>query len=267
MARIDPESTPSNGTLPDPEGTSPESEPTSWKPPSEGLGRLLALAIVAALMAGAASWLVGERIMDAYRADLLPNIEAHPSAESVRRWRDARLYSATLTYATMGGFLGLAMGLAGGLLRRSALAAARAAIAGFVLGTIAVASASVPLVSYFYQARDPQSTDLVLPLFTHGAIWSAAGAIGGLALGLGLGGAGRWKATMVGAIVGAAAATIVYEIVGALAFATAKTDLPLSASLTTRGMAQLLVATLAAIGAVLALHQTATREARSSLVS
>jgi hypothetical protein len=267
MARIDPESTPSNGTHPAPEGTPPGSEPTSSTPPSVGPGRLLALAIVAALIAGAASWLVGEGILQAYRGDLTLTLEVHPNPESMRRWREARLYSATLTYATMGGFLGLALGLAGGLARRSAHAAARAAIAGLVLGTIAAASASLPLVSYFYQARDAQSTDLVLPLFTHGAIWSAAGAIGGLALGLGLGGAGRWKATMVGALVGAAAATIVYEIVGAMAFATAKTDLPLSASVTTRGMAQLLVAILAAVGAVLALHQPPARAARSSLQS
>ena len=48
----------------------------------------------------------------------------------MRRLRDARLYSATLTFTTMGGFLGLAMGLAGGLARRSVFASARAAILG-----------------------------------------------------------------------------------------------------------------------------------------
>jgi hypothetical protein len=94
-------------------------------------------------------------------------------------------------------------------------------------------------------------------LLTHGAIWSAVGAIGGLSLGLGLGGQGRWKATLVGGFIGAAAATIVYEMVGALAFASNKTDLPLSASIATRGMAQLLVAIFSAVGAASALRQSA----------
>ncbi len=170
---------------------------------------------------------------------------------------DARLYSATLTFTTMGGLLGLAMGLGGGIGPALDRCAVRAAILGLVLGAAAAASVSLVLVSIFFKRHDPQSGDLVLPLLTHGAIWSAVGAIGGLAFGLGLGGQGRWKATLVGGLAGAAAATVVYEIVGALAFASSKTDLPLSSSITTRGMAQLLVAILSAVGAVLALHQSA----------
>jgi H+/Cl- antiporter ClcA len=102
-------------------------------------------------------------------------------------------------------------------------------------------------------------------LLTHGAIWSAVGAIGGLAFGLGLGGQGRWKATLVGGFVGAVAATVVYEIVGALAFATSKTDLPLSASIMARGMAQLLVAILTAIGAVVSANPS-TRQKASPVI-
>ena len=80
-------------------------------------------------------------------------------------------------------------------------------------------------------------------------------------------GRGRWKATLVGGFVGAAAATVVYEIVGALAFASNKTDLPLSASVTTRGMAQLLVALLSAVGAALALRRFAKTEASPPVFS
>ena len=87
----------------------------------------------------------------------------------------------------------------------------------------------------------------MLPLLTHGAIWSAVGAIGGLALGLGIGGQGRWKATLAGGLVGGGAATVIYEIVRALTFASSKTELPLSSSVTTRVMAQLLVAILSAM--------------------
>jgi hypothetical protein len=103
------------------------------------------------------------------------------------------------------------------------------------------------------------------PLLTHGAIWSAVGAVGGLAFGLGLGGRGRWKATLVGGFIGAAVATVIYELVGAIVFPSSKTDLPLSSSSTTRGLALLLVASLSSIGAVLALRRSAKREARSSV--
>jgi hypothetical protein len=235
--------------------------------PADRVGRLLLFAVVAGLAAGAASWLAGEFIFEAYKSDLFPKLRIRPSAEDMQRWRDARLYSATLTFTTMGGFLGLAMGLAGGMARRSIFAAVRAAILGLLLGAAAAGLFALALVSIFFQRHDPQSGDLVLPLLTHGAIWSAMGTIGGLAFGLGLGGQGRWKTTLVGGLVGAAAATIVYEMVGALAFASDKTDLPVSSSITTRGMAQLLVAILSAVGAVLALRQSAKSEASSSVPS
>jgi len=264
MVLTNPESSPSD---PAPAGITPHLAPAGEKPLLQQYGRLLALAIAAGIIAGVASLLAGEMILRSYQSDLVPALKITPSPEDMRRWRDARLYSATLTFTTMGGLLGLMMGLAGGLARRSVFASARAAILGLVLGSAAAASCSLILVSMFFKIRDPQSGDLVLPLFTHGAIWSVVGGVGGLALGLGLGGRGRWKATLVGGLTGAAAATVVYELVGALVFATSKTDLPLSSSSTTRGMALLLVACFSSIGAVLALRQHAKREARSSLPS
>jgi hypothetical protein len=164
----------------------------------------------------------------------------------------------------MGGCLGLTLGLAGGLARRSVFASGWAAILGLLLGAAATTFLAQFLVSNFFKRYDAHTQDLVLPLLTHGAIWSVAGALGGLAFGLGLGGRGRWKATILGGLVGAAAATVVYEICGALAFFTSHTDLPLSASITTRGMAHLLVAILSALGAVLALRLSAKPEATAS---
>lgn len=109
----------------------------------------------------------------------------------------------------------MTMGIAGGVARRSSNASAGAAIVGLVLGFAVAASLGLFLVSNFFKKFDPQSGDLVLPLLTHGAIWSAVGAIGGLAFGLGLGGKGRWTATLGGGLLGAAAAAVIYEIVGA----------------------------------------------------
>jgi hypothetical protein len=118
-------------------------------------------------------------ILSRYQYDLLPTLRNSPSAEQIRRLSDARLYSATLTYTTMAGILGM----------------------------------------------------------------------------------------LVGGLAGAGAATIIYEIVEALAFATSHTDLPLSSSITTRGMAQMLVAILSAVGAVWALSQPSKSDASSSVHS
>jgi hypothetical protein len=235
--------------------------------PAERIGRLLIFAAVAGLLAGVASELICERIMSSYNTDLNPPLTQIPNREDMRRWREARVYTATFTFTTLGGLLGLALGLAGGLVRRSVTACALAATWGLVLGSVAAGFLSLALVSYFYKSFDPNSGDLVLPLLTHSAIWSSVGAIAGLAFGLGIGGRGRWKATLGGGLAGAVAAAIIYEIVGAVAFASSKTEMPLSASAATRALALLLVASLSSVGAVLALRQPTKRRAKTAVPS
>jgi hypothetical protein len=85
----------------------------------------------------------------------------------------------------------------------------------------------------------------------HGGIWAAVGAAAGLAFGLGLGGRGRWARGALGGLLGGVAATMVYELVGALAFPIDKTSQPVSATVVTRFFAQFAVAVLAAAGAAL----------------
>ncbi len=243
------------------------STPTVTEPLPATMTRILAIAAIAGLLSGAASLIAGEMILKSYQNELVPALKAHPSAEDLRRWREARIHSAALTIMATGGILGLTMGIAGGVARRSSNASAGAAIVGLVLGFAVAASLGLFLVSNFFKKFDPQSGDLVLPLLTHGAIWSAVGAIGGLAFGLGLGGKGRWTATLGGGLLGAAAAAVIYEIVGALAFASSKTDQPVSATLASRGMAHFLVAILSATGAALALRQSPKKPASSSDLS
>ena len=254
MVLSDPESSPADRALSGAERDAGPAVSTAATPSSPSFSRLLACATIAALIAGAVSLLAGEAIMSHFRSDLLPKLAVNPNPEDMRRFREARLYSAALTFATMGGLLGLALGVAGGLARRSAWASVRAGFVGLVLGTAAAAGVAYVVVSIFYKQHDPQSGDLLLPLLTHGAIWSTVGAVAGLAFGLGIGAWGRWPATLVGGLVGAATATILYELIGALAFASSKTDLPLSSSMTTRGMAQLLVAIFSSLGAAVALR-------------
>ena len=214
MVPIDPESSLADRTVPAPDA--PPSASTGPEPTASRPGRLLAIACVAGLLAGAASTMAGEAILRRYQGDLVQPITTRPKPEDVQRFRDARVYSAVWTFTTMAGVLGLAMGLAGGLARRSAAAAAGAGTAGLLLGAAVTAGLSLVLVSNFFKRHDPQSGDLMLPLLTHCGIWSGVGAIAGLAFGLGLGGKGRWPYTVGGGLVGAAAATIIYELAGAV---------------------------------------------------
>ena len=84
-----------------------------------------------------------------------------------------------------------------------------------------------------YKQRHPDEAlqDLTLPLLIHLGVWSAAGAAGGLAFGLGLGARGRLAAPILGGVVGAVVATIGYELIGAMAFPAAKTAQFVSAHL------------------------------------
>jgi hypothetical protein len=238
---------------------------SSFNAPSLGMRRLLGFGLVAGLLAGAVSLGAGESIVGYYRPDLDPAIKRRPTADDMQRLRDARVHSATATFAAMGGLLGLAMGLAGGMAGRSAASLGKAAGAGLLVGACIVGLTAFAAVSLFYKMHDPQSGELILPMLTHGAIWAVAGGIGGLAFGLGVGGNGRRvTAALSGGLIGAAIAAVIYEIVGAVAFPTSKTDLPLSSSVATRGLAQILVAISSSLGAVVALGKASTNDRPAS---
>src|SRR5262245_24280581 len=112
-------------------------------PPSESLaslggqGRLVGLAAAAGLIAGVAAWLAGEAILEAYRDVLSPKIRREVDAEAVHGFARALLMSASASFTALGAILGLCLGLAGGLVRRSASAGARTALLGCVVGSIA----------------------------------------------------------------------------------------------------------------------------------
>ena len=159
-----------------PLGITPHPAPSAPGPLPDGQVRVLVVPIVAGLVAGVASLLVGEAILNAYQGDLLPTTQDQPDPEVMRRLDAARIHSATGSFATMGGILGLAMGLAGGLVRRSASAGAGRRCWGSCSARSLVASIALVIVPIFFRRHDPQSSDLVLPLLTHGAIWSTVGA-------------------------------------------------------------------------------------------
>jgi hypothetical protein len=168
----------------------------------------------------------------------------------MRQQARANLLNTLLAFGPLGAVTGLALGLAGGIVRRSAPAAAVAAGLGLVVGGLLAAGASLgmlPLRTRMLQTAD--ESDLLVALATHGAIWAAVGAGGGLALGLGLGGRGRVGAAVLGGLLGAVAGTVLYEFLGGLAFPLAATHRLLAATPVTRLLARLLVTTFAAAGA------------------
>jgi hypothetical protein len=129
-----------------------------------------------------------------------------------------------------------------------------AGLAGAVLGILGGVGASWVLLPIFYQYQSPISGDLILPLLTHGGVWSVVGAAGGLALGLGLGSLGRALRAGLGGLLGAAVGAIAFEAVGAFAFPNDETDQPISKTWVTRLIVRLLIAIPAAAGAALAVQ-------------
>ncbi|MDG3006597.1 hypothetical protein [Paludisphaera mucosa] len=223
---------------------------TDVAPRGGGNGKIVALALVAGLIAGGASSLVGERVVAGYRDRLFPKLKIVQTPEDAARLEAARVGSARAVYATMGGLLGLALGAAGGLATGSRRRAVGAAVAGGVLGLVAGGATASIATPIFFRGRDSQADDLIVPLLAHGAIWVLVGALVGLAFGLGLGLRSRGAAkALAGGLVGALIATIVYEIAAALAFPSGKSDLPLPGGGPPRILAQVLVAVLTALGA------------------
>ncbi len=102
-----------------------------------------ALALTAGLIAGFASWLIGETFHGRFTPpDGRTGVRLTPTQiKSLRNARNAAgSFEATIAFGSLGAVLGLALGLAGGCARRSARAALIAAIAGSILGAPPVPS-------------------------------------------------------------------------------------------------------------------------------
>ena len=109
-----------------------------------------------------------------------------------------------------------------------------ATLVGLVLGAAVAAGAAYGILPIYYDKFDPQEDPLIYTLITHGTIWATVGTFAGLAFGLGLGGRGRWVRGALGGLLGGIAATMLYDMVGALAFPLDKTSDPIAATLVTR---------------------------------
>jgi hypothetical protein len=158
--------------------------------------------------------------------------------------------NAALAFGALGGALGLALGFAGGLARRSMRSALLAAFAGLILGAVAGAAMSVLMVPVFLRQVDPEGGPL-MPSVTLGGIWAVVGAVGGLALGLGLGGKGTVARALLGGFLGAIAGTALYMVINAFAFPLERGEEPIPDSSVARFFIHLTIALGTAAGAAI----------------
>ncbi len=223
-------------------------------PAARGAGPWVA-ALVAGTLASALAWAAGEAAIRSIPTETAgANVNGEvASIITVASSNRSDVKRATLAYGLQGAILGLALGLAGAAVRRSARLAGLAGLVGMVVGGAAGAGASFGIFPIFFEHLDPISGDLLLPLAAHVAVWSAVGAAGGLAFGIGLGaGRGGIARSALGGLIGAALGALAYEFLGAFFFSQAKTDQPFAAEAAARLLAQALTGLSAAVGAAAA---------------
>jgi outer membrane lipoprotein SlyB len=216
--------------------------------------RVWALALTAGLIAGFASWLIGETFHGRFEPpDGRTGVRLTPAQiKSLRTARDAAgSFETTIALGSLGAVLGLTLGLAGGCARGSARAALIAAIAGSILGGTAGAVMPRVLLPIYFRVHDPDRDDLMLAILIQGGNWCVIGAAAGAAFGIGLGGRGRALRALLGGLLGATAGVLVYEMVGALAFPLDGTSDPVSATWGTRLFARLAAAIFISAGAAI----------------
>ncbi len=213
----------------------------------------LLFCLTAGLFAGLLSWAVEEVDLryfgPSYRVSKENERNASASgAELARQRLETMTRTAMTSNGLLGGLLGLGLGFVGG---RSRGLWTRAVIAGFLgllFGGVACSLPSWLIVPRCYVDL-AAADDLTFPLKVHLGMWINAGVAGGLALAVGLGSWRRGILTVLGGALGAAFGTALYEFLGAVAFPTAETNLPLSLEIASRLTAHLAVAVFSAVGA------------------
>jgi hypothetical protein len=223
-------------------------------------------ALAAGGLAGLASWLAGERLVEYYHpaTHVVYGSGGPMTIASPEELASTLAKNATLAFGLLGAILGMALGGAGGLLRDSTRSATAAGLVGLALGLgVAVASSLAVLPIYnrvVARADETNAGDLLPSLLTHGAIWSAIGGACGFAFGLGMGGRSLILRSVLGGLVGGALGAAVYELVGGVAFPLDRTGQPLSISWESRLLARAAVALFVAAGAAAAYAEPKRRK-------
>ena len=238
--------------------------------------RIWVSVLIAGLIAGFTSWLIGEAIHGRFGPPEVIRISkssggtlSNPEIQKLSvAQRAAQTFEATLTFGSLGAVLGLALGLAGAFARGSARSALKAAVVGSLLGGAAGYALTKVMLPIYFRVLDPDTNDLIVGIMIQVVISGAIGAAGGVAFGIGLGDRSRFVRAVIGGLLGAVAGALFYEMIGAIAFPSDKISDPISLTWATRLFARFAVMTFASAGvAFVALDQVKEKKAISRLVS
>jgi hypothetical protein len=224
----------------------PESERSSREPSDALRKRTRMLAALAGILAGLASFAIGESVYKIIPAQQVRQVSLLTPqgvmAPSVETQIVASARNASLAFGVLGLCLAGFMGMAGGLARRSTVGAVTAGLLGMLAGAVLCAGISLALIPLSLKAQyDRMVDDVLMSLITHGLFWGSAGASAGMAFALGLGERRKIVQFLAAGLLGAFVGAATFELIGALFFNDASTTEPISETWPTRLLARLLV--------------------------
>ncbi len=186
--------------------------------------RVRLLIILGALLAGLVSFGIGELIYKIIPAEkvlqsvMMTNAKVMLPTQATEDVATAR--NGALAFGLLGLCLAGALGIAGGLARRSTLAAIRGGLLGTVLGVALGVGLSLGLLPLCLSQQNRYSDDdlivLIVSLVTHGLIWGLLGASAGLAFTVGLEKPQQWHRALLAGLGGAVVGTVVFELAGGI---------------------------------------------------
>lgn len=217
---------------------------TDASPRAHSHAILAVLLVISALIAGTIGWLVGEANHERFKPSLEASSQAYAFQALNREKKVADTRNAALVFGASGFLMALAAGIGTGLATRRLGRGVVVGLLGGFLNLALAAAASFLLVPIWYQNRDQASTDLMLPLLTHGGVWVPLGLGTGLVVGLvgrslALGTTPRLGLAILGGLVGAMVGTVVIELAGGLLFPLDGTVRPISETSISRLFARL----------------------------
>ena len=240
------------------QSTSPTEPQVTWEETSARLSRARKLVLTAGLLSGLISFGIGEALYNLIPPQRVPQKIRMSNIEVMLPSRDTENAAAAKNAALAFGFLGICLGgllgMAGGLARRSKSATVTAGFLGAVLASAWGVGVSLAFLPYGLQAQlDHSGNDLAIALAMHGLSWGALGAVAGLAFAVGLGQKEIAVQALTAGLTGALAATVCFELIGAVFFSRAGTINPIAITWPARLMARLLVTMGTAVTLVLIL--------------